>query len=254
MPAFYVCEDHNLWKTFTDAVIQYHTGRIFLADKKSRLPYVSGPSPFVMNIDGHKRYLKSVLAYRRNCVCFDEARLRLAHERGLFISNAIIQPDGGAVVPAGNIPVEPTVRETFRMDRVQQWVEVPNIVFSTKDYNTYSPFSAVIPKDWVKAGHAWVGSYVCEDVNLTTLGLYSFRIFVDCGWTAQKLKAAKMTIPTGRRPVLAAGKGNCKRPLANQIARSAAPKKRCIARDDNKENEVIDLNVGITTRSKHKLL
>lgn len=97
MPAFYVCDNDNLWTEFVEAVIKYHQGRMYLAREGSDLPHVSGACPFFMNVRAHARYLASVGPYRRKVVCFDEAGLQRAHERGLFTPNTIIQPDGRAV-------------------------------------------------------------------------------------------------------------------------------------------------------------
>lgn len=94
-----------------------------------------------------------------------------------------------------------------------------------------------------------VGSDVREDVNKTTLGLYSFRIFVDCVWSAKTVASVKL--PSGPRPLLTAGHSNRKRPLSNAIERTGAPKKLRIHIVDQDENaEVVEC---ITTRSGCKL-
>jgi hypothetical protein len=91
---------------------------------------------------------------------------------------------------------------------------------------------------------------VSEDVNSTTLGLYSFRIFVDCAWTTQKVDQAG-GFPSGRHPLLGAGQSNHKRPLAKDIANIGAKRKQTLIPI---QQENLDLSQGILTRSKRRKL
>jgi hypothetical protein len=90
-----------------------------------------------------------------------------------------------------------------------------------------------------------VGSDVREEANKTTLGLYSFRLLVDCIWSSKTV--SEEGIPQGRRPVLTVGSGNRKRPLAHNIEKTGAPKKKRRVVTEEKENIVVD--EGIHTRS-----
>ncbi|KAJ7680017.1 hypothetical protein B0H17DRAFT_1138787 [Mycena rosella] len=96
---------------------------------------------------------------------------------------------------------------------------------------------------------ATMGADVREEVNRTTLGLYSFRVLVDCAYSVKYI--AKGQLPTGPHPVLSFGQSNRKRPLAAEIARTGAPKKKRI-RIDEQEN-VLDLTQGIRMCSGRKL-
>ncbi|KAJ7159319.1 hypothetical protein C8R43DRAFT_1234061 [Mycena crocata] len=230
MPSFQVCNNDELWARLVKAVIDYDKNRIELALPEARLPYASGAMPFRMNYDGHKHFLSNITIYRREFVIFTEERLSFAIDLGLFQPNAEIQPDGRAIVPAGSAPCEPSVEARFRADRNQATVQVPNICVSIqggrKSLNAYSPFTAKPGSGWKMASRSMVTSDVRDDVNETTLGLYSFRIFVDCAWTAQKVAKTMEGLPRGPRPTVHAGRSNRKRPLAADIARSAAPKRK----------------------------
>ncbi|KAJ7680035.1 hypothetical protein B0H17DRAFT_1182162 [Mycena rosella] len=97
---------------------------------------------------------------------------------------------------------------------------------------------------------ATVGADVREEVNKTPLGLYSFRILVNCAYSVKYI--AKGKLPAGPHPVLSFGQSNRKQPLTAEIARTGAPKKKRIQID--KQENVPDLTQGIRTRSGRKLL
>ena len=62
---------------------------------------------------------------------------------------------------------------------------------------------------------------VSDVVNNTTLGPYSFRVFVDCGWTEKRMKQSKAAPQLiGRRPIQQVSHGKRKRPLLETIART----------------------------------
>ena len=60
---------------------------------------------------------------------------------------------------------------------------------------------------------------VKELCNITTLGPYSFRIFVDCSYTEKYMQAGPK--PKGRRAVEVVGHGVRKRPTMAAIRRTA---------------------------------
>jgi hypothetical protein len=72
-------------------------------------------------------------------------------------------------------------------------------------------------------------------MNSTTLGLYSFRVFVDCVYSLEKV-AQSGGLPRGSRPLVSAGRSNRKRPLAADIAKTEQPAKRQMI---SREKEVI---------------
>ena len=67
-------------------------------------------------------------------------------------------------------------------------------------------------------------SDVSEVKNMTTLGPYSFRVFVDCAWT--KLHMGKEKNATGRRPVKQVGHGRRKRPMAEEVEKTGKKVKK----------------------------
>ncbi|KAJ7716845.1 hypothetical protein B0H16DRAFT_1800606 [Mycena metata] len=220
MPALYVCSHDAVWTRFRQAFIDYDVRRMSLTLPDAKLPYVSGASPFRMNISGHTKYLHHILGYRRSRVVLSATLLGEAHTLGLFVPNAVIQPDGSAQVIT-----------TLRADRGQETVRVPNFAI-TIDGNesgrtSYTPFTARGDTDWLPAKREAVLSDVKADVNSPTLGLYSFRILVDCVWSAQKL--TNITLPSGPRPLVTVGQSGRKRPRAEEIKKTAASKKRRIS-------------------------
>ncbi|KAJ7467278.1 hypothetical protein B0H11DRAFT_2197385 [Mycena galericulata] len=248
-----VCGHEEVWSRFVSAIIDYDKSRMDLALPSSSLPFVSGDSPFRMNTDGYNGYLYHISCYRRSHVILDAARLEAAHKLGLFLPNAIIQPNGIARVPSNSPETEPTVKTQLRADRCQATVKIPNFVVTIlggkKSLVTYSPFTARPGLNWRTAQCSTVGSDVRDDSNKTTLGLYTFRTFVDCAWSAKYVGTGG--VPTGRRPLVSVGQSNRKRPLADAIARTAAPKKRRVVMQDE---ENVDPTEGRRTRSVSKEL
>ncbi len=61
---------------------------------------------------------------------------------------------------------------------------------------------------------------VARVYNSTTLGPYSFQVFVAAAWTAKKVQKG-LSISAGRRSVTVVETSRRKRPLASQIARTA---------------------------------
>lgn len=57
---------------------------------------------------------------------------------------------------------------------------------------------------------------VAENLHSTTLGPYSFQVFVSAAWSLQKAP----TMPTGRRKSIKAGKTSLKRPLLKHLKES----------------------------------
>ncbi|KAJ6550601.1 hypothetical protein DFH09DRAFT_1168577 [Mycena vulgaris] len=117
MPTYYVCREDETWARLERAVIDYDKNRMDLALPSSRLPSVSGPAPFHMNHDGHAKYLQHISTYRRSRVILPIEDLRRAHELGLFIPNARIQPNGHASVPLNSETTDIQTAQTPRARR-----------------------------------------------------------------------------------------------------------------------------------------
>ncbi|KAJ7877069.1 hypothetical protein B0H14DRAFT_3130263 [Mycena olivaceomarginata] len=249
MPAYYVCADDTLWDRFLKTVIDYDEDRTNLAAPSARLPAVSGPRPFYMNLDGHTKYLHHVLTYRRFNVFVYQDLLQAAHELGLFLPNAIIQPNGCAELPDGASP-KSSVKATLRADRDQKFIKAPNFLITIGKIRCDTPFTAQPGPMWKQGSCERVIVDVKDEVNNTTLGLYSFRVFVDCVWSAQKIALEPGPLLVGRRKVLTSNQSVRKRPRADKIAKTSAPKRRKVEVVEDIEN--VNPVAGIMTRSQKK--
>ncbi|KAJ7700953.1 hypothetical protein B0H16DRAFT_1902854 [Mycena metata] len=211
MPALYVCANSHIWSRLVAALIWYDKDRATLGRPDQPMPYISGPRPIRFNPDGHTKYLSTILAYRRSHVTLSGKDLQTVHDLGLFLSDAVIEEDGRARAANSSSPSIPTQLRNGRKS-----IRVPNFAITwhsgkTK-HVTYTPFTAKPASDWQKVTRETVGSDVRDEVNKTTLGLYSFRLLVDCVWSAKTV--SKAGIPLGRRPLLTVGNSNRKRPRA----------------------------------------
>ncbi|KAJ7867372.1 hypothetical protein B0H14DRAFT_3132901 [Mycena olivaceomarginata] len=63
----------------------------------------------------------------------------------------------------------------------------PNFLITIRKIKCYTPFTAQPGPMWKQGSCERVIVDVKDEVNNTTLGLYSFRVFVDCVWSAQKI-------------------------------------------------------------------
>lgn len=91
-----------------------------------------------------------------------------------------------------------------------------------------------------------MASDVREDYNLTTLGPYSFHVFVASAWTAKHVSK----VPQGRRPKLVAGRSHRKRPLAEDISKKdGSIRKRQKLEVKLATEEDIGLDIGRVLRS-----
>lgn len=90
-----------------------------------------------------------------------------------------------------------------------------------------------------------VESDVSKVMNKTTLGLYSFRLFVDQAWSVQRVKDK----PLPPRRLFTAGNARCKRPRAETIAKSGAQAKKRKVNMVKGSEENFDPSEGRKTRS-----
>jgi hypothetical protein len=74
---------------------------------------------------------------------------------------------------------------------------------------------------------------VKDDFNLTTLGPYSFQVFVLAGWTMTKMQGKNGTDAStnarmlqGRRKEMNIGTGKCKRPTATDVFKTSQRSER----------------------------
>lgn len=75
---------------------------------------------------------------------------------------------------------------------------------------------------------------VSNDVNKTTLGPYSFLVFVEADWTSKTLREMQ-NLPATRRYATKQGRSTRKRPLAESIRSREKPRKRfkMVGQDSN---------------------
>ncbi|KAJ7875925.1 hypothetical protein B0H14DRAFT_3130614 [Mycena olivaceomarginata] len=167
-----------------------------------------------------------------------------------FLPNAIIQPNGCAEFPDGASP-KSSVKATLRADRDQKFIKAPNFLITVGKIKCYTPFTAQPGPTWKQGSCERVIVDVKDEVNNTTLGLYSFRVFVDCVWSAQKIALGPGPLLVGRRKVLTSNQSVRKRPHADKIAKTSAPKRRKVEVVEDIEN--VNPVAGIMTRSQKKL-
>ncbi|KAJ7627918.1 hypothetical protein DFH06DRAFT_1141429 [Mycena polygramma] len=182
MPALYVCQHDITFNQLHKVFIKYNMSRMQLATSSAYLPSVSGTRPLQINQSGHIKYLQHILSYQRNLLRLDANLGTCIWSFGLFVPNAVIQPDEHAQV-LGVASQTPSIPTTLRADRCQKSVEALNFAITIgkgKDYIvSYSSFFAQPGPTWWKATREIVITDIKTDINNMTLGLYSFRIFVD---------------------------------------------------------------------------
>ncbi|KAJ3885488.1 hypothetical protein GG344DRAFT_82661 [Lentinula edodes] len=237
MPVTLLCGSDLMWTRFRTTVIDQHIFRVqrVLSPEKigaERLPYISCQSPFRMNTHGHKLYTAGIPCYRREFVKLSTEQLTLAHNIGLFNKDAVLGDDGVARVPS--IPFPPAHVEIKDVPLAPRkgchFVKVPNYIHRIEKYqnsstsflHVYSPFTCRLPSTWPGHNNIWSGIVdFTKSVNDSTLGPYSFKVFVDAAWTQEHIQQAKSASSArhliGRRPTLRSGHANVKRPKKENI-------------------------------------
>ncbi|KAJ7695825.1 hypothetical protein B0H14DRAFT_2650422 [Mycena olivaceomarginata] len=160
-------------------------------------------------------------------------------------------PDGSII----SISLTSTAKiSDLRNDRNQQSGHLRNyaveIRIGDKSIAVYTLFGAQGGPGWLKElSCTLVETDVREVAYKTTLGLYSFRIFVDHVYSVQR---TGNVVFTGPRTVTSVGNSHLKRPCIEEIAKTGAPKKKAKINilKGNKEN--MDLAVGRVIRSQAK--
>ncbi|KAF7798752.1 hypothetical protein EIP86_009977 [Pleurotus ostreatoroseus] len=225
MPTYLVCKDDALWSSLKSRTFGYQEERIAAlwaskkvnranGSKKAGYPYVSGSLAFRMNVKGHARFLSDVPVFRRKEVRIDQTTLDLLLARGLLDPDATIQDNGYALKQEGEEsiwqedlkPSPPPIGCDPRCKRVSLTNYAHYVVVGTRRGQErripmYSPFVAQAPSTWFdRTDVRSVEVDVAQEVNDTTIGPYSFRVFVDCGYTRKYTVEAER--PKGRRALL----------------------------------------------------
>ncbi|KAJ4500573.1 hypothetical protein C8R41DRAFT_810021 [Lentinula lateritia] len=252
MPAQFVCSSKETWTRFRSTVIEQHMfriQRILHPDMLgvSPLAYLSKESdPFKMNKHAHEAYAATIPCYRKKTVLLSSSQLDLAHKLGLFNKDGVLGEDGIAQVPATSFPpasseikdVPSTPRSGYQSCKLPNYIHRFNI--GSRFQHVYSPFFCRLPESWFGYNELWGGVIDFKHcVNETTLGPYSFKVFVDCAWSKEHIEVAGgETVLIGRRPILKDGTGNSKRPKKGQIP-SGKEKSRVV-----QKNRMWHLNYG----------
>ncbi|KDR73757.1 hypothetical protein GALMADRAFT_212561 [Galerina marginata CBS 339.88] len=264
MPAYFVCVDDALWKRFRQGVIDYQLERLRLLSTKP-FPYVSGSKPFRMNHDAHERFMKHVLCYRKQYVSVDQRILDAMHRRELLNPRAVIQSSGFAKVPDPSdfvttfykdteMPSVPPKETRYSRIRLQNYIiDIPRGKSSNKSYHVYTPIAAVPGVEWWPSLNVMPMDHDVRNIfNATTLGPYSFSVFIQAAWTEKKVGGSK---PKGCRPLEIVGASHRKRPLVSNIKNKepAKKKRRNILANGPENCEPSELNTR-TMRSGRKLV
>ncbi|KAJ3858675.1 hypothetical protein EV359DRAFT_68817 [Lentinula novae-zelandiae] len=138
--------------------------------------------------------LSGIPCYRREFVKLSTEPLTLAHNMGLFNKDAVLGDDGVARVPS--IPFPPAHVEIKDVPLASRkgchFVKVPNYIHRIEKYqnsstsflHVYSLFTCQLPSTWPDHNNIWSGIVdFTKSVNDSTLGPYSFKVFVDAAWT-----------------------------------------------------------------------
>ncbi|KAJ7892153.1 hypothetical protein B0H13DRAFT_1886891 [Mycena leptocephala] len=177
----------TIWARFHRVFIEYEANRLALAFKESALPHISRNNSIRFNANGHTQYLLYL------------SPLFKAFSAG---STAHFVQFGGTIQPDSTVIVlgrsgGPIVVTTIP----------PNCIRGYR-HKIYAPFFSQGGEDRPEVP-SWcqVETDVSKVVNKTTLGLYSFCLFVDQVWTVQCTgnvcckRPSKSDVPTKRQKV-----------------------------------------------------
>ncbi|KAJ7603083.1 hypothetical protein FB45DRAFT_1124318 [Roridomyces roridus] len=239
MPASLLCSNETVFHRFITAIMEHeHESTLAMGPGAAQpLPYTSNDSPFWFNREAHKKYVqRHVLCYRRASVSLPLPTVLQAAQMNLFVPNAVI----GSDVPPGEVAQRATLNP-IRDD----------LGTGTQ---AYSPFTAKPDPAWSSKDPMLVQTDVQDIIDSTTLGTYSFQIFVDCAWSAKRVNQSNKVLK-GRRPTEKGG--NRKRPRAEDIeatkAKAVQNKKRKLELDEQeRRKENFAPCEGRVTRSRSK--
>ncbi|PPR07981.1 hypothetical protein CVT24_002693 [Panaeolus cyanescens] len=216
MPTYAVCATGTTWERFKSAVFEYQQERTRLMDAKcseSKLSYVSGDDPFRFQTSAHHHFAGHVSVFRRAWVKVPLNHLQKAKELGLFNWHATLEDTGQAHVRKGeslgyqahqqkrNLPHYQR-KGTGGLTETQTYILVRNRELTVRNARkglvtakSYTPFSARFNPLWWGSDEApsFVKKDLLEHHNLTTVGPYSFRVFVSANWTMSTVKAKATT-------------------------------------------------------------
>ncbi|KAL0574419.1 fatty acid synthase alpha subunit Lsd1 [Marasmius crinis-equi] len=227
LPMWVVCSSDELWgRLFTGMVTHFDVA----TETALALPHVSSDSPLRMMSMAHKKFLdSSVLCYKRSRVFNSRSWLdRAITEFNLFDANAVLDSDGRGQLPE-DTPSMIVLPANVRRNRSKK-SHIPNYVFDFNPpedakedgFKCYCPFRVNIEPSWREDLHLredepeWVAippqEDVEHDVNSTTVGPFSFSIFVLNSWTDKHITDSLVSL-TGKRRTAHINHFRLRRPL-----------------------------------------
>ncbi|PPQ81188.1 hypothetical protein CVT24_009465, partial [Panaeolus cyanescens] len=217
MPTYAVCSYRPTWERFKKAVFEYQEERVRIMEAKTvqtKLTYISGDDPFRFLTGAHQHFAGHVTVFRRAWVKVSKHQLEEAKQLGLFNWHGSMLNTGRAVVEKNQmeaynafqarrgLPHYQRKAGTAQEDRNgfvlvrNRELTVRNAWKGVKTVKSYSPFCARFHASWWSSDQA--PQFVKKDLlqlhNVTTVGPYSFRVFVSANWTistVQKPPSAK---------------------------------------------------------------
>ncbi|KAI4527084.1 hypothetical protein K525DRAFT_264535 [Schizophyllum commune Loenen D] len=159
-----------------------------------RLPSVISKSPFYYNIAAHRKYIPSILCYKREFFHPNQAWLDRGWELGVLDPHLLMRADGVPTAPAPNEmpsrsatvykPIPLRVRNPTNKDcriRIPIYAQKGKASISaTASRLYYSPFVVGAPAHWPTVELFRPTLDVREVILDSTLGPYSYNLFCQC--------------------------------------------------------------------------
>ncbi|KAF9030250.1 hypothetical protein BDZ89DRAFT_1132547 [Hymenopellis radicata] len=216
MPIYCIATNSELWDHFVHTHREYQLGRLHML-VTTQLANVSGDGAFRFNEDAHIRFLRTVPIYRRATVRLERDTFLSVVEQNLLNPKATLCDNGTASLiqehdndtpfyqPALEPPVQIAhIRPGTQTKQVPIYrLAIPRVPGSSKKVNVYTPITAKIPTSWGVTIQSFLEMLPEEDIlkvqHKTTLGPYSFDLFVAAVWSADRVE----NLPaTKRTPVI----------------------------------------------------
>ncbi|PPQ82908.1 hypothetical protein CVT24_007923 [Panaeolus cyanescens] len=214
MPTYAVCSNEETWARFKKAVFLYQQERAHLMDCKTswtKLSYCSGDDPFRFLTSAHQHFLGHVSVFRRSWVKVPISMLEEAKKLGLFNWWATMENDGKAYVRKDNktdyhrrqgqkslpLYIRHGRQNARELKDDQKFVLVKNRELTVRNarngvttVKSYSPFCARFNPTWWASDCApqFMNKDLRHHHNITTVGPYSFRLFVSANWTVSTVE------------------------------------------------------------------
>ncbi|KAL0566426.1 fatty acid synthase alpha subunit Lsd1 [Marasmius crinis-equi] len=256
LPTWVVCSSDELWNRLITCIpLHFET-----ATKTAlKIPNISSDAPLRMMDSQHKKFIiSSIFCYKRSRVYVEHEWLDKAQDYHLFDVNAVLDRDG-----KGRLPEDVQSLTTLPSGRIRsKKTHIPNQIFHYKPppdvdgknviipFKVYCPFTVQINPTWRKdlkltdEEPEWIAIPPQEDVendlNSTTIGPYSFLIFVQNSWTPKRVNDSNLVnVLKGRRATVKVDRFRLRRPVIMKILQSDQKKgKKSKMRKKGKDGKV----------------